>query len=73
MAPYRALIALAAAMLATGAASAQPVTSPAPDSVSVTIYRNPDRPADRPIELGWLRGYALVTEQRTVTIPAGRA
>lgn len=73
MAPNRAQIALAAAMLATGAASAQPVTSSAPDSVSVTIYRNPDRPADRPIELGWLRGYALVTEQRTVTIPAGRA
>ena len=52
---------------------AQTVTSAAPESVSVTIYRSPERSADDAINLNWLRGYALVTEQRRVTIPAGTA
>lgn len=54
-------------------ALAQPVTSPAPDSVSVTIYRAPNGPPDHELERDWLDGYALITEQRTVTLPAGRA
>lgn len=58
---------------AASPAAAQVVTSAAPESVSVTIYRNPDRSADDAIRLAWLRGYALVTEQRRVTIPAGTA
>ncbi|WP_189676266.1 DUF4139 domain-containing protein [Sphingomonas glacialis] len=53
------------------AAPAQTV-SPAPDRVAVTIYRAPDRSADSPIDLSWLGGYALITEQRRVAIPAGR-
>lgn len=48
------------------------VTSAAPDSVAVTVYRAPGRDADDAMDLEWLEGYALVTEQRTVTIPAGR-
>lgn len=52
---------------------AQPVTSEAPTSVSVSIYRGPDRPASRVPDPAWLEGYALVTETRTVRIPAGRA
>jgi hypothetical protein len=52
---------------------AQPVTSPAPDSVSVTIYRAPDAQPDRALRRDWLDGYALITEQRTLTLPAGRA
>lgn len=54
-------------------AAAQTVTSAAPETVSVTIYRNSERSADDAIELDWLRGYALVTETRRVTIPAGTA
>jgi hypothetical protein len=71
MRPLRLLIACAAAMLAA-AASAQVTTSPGPDNVSVTIYREPGRSADAKIELRWLSGYALVTEKRVVDIPAGR-
>jgi hypothetical protein len=48
-------------------------TSPAPDAVSVTVYRDPHRSAQRPMELRWLNGFALVSETRTVTIPAGEA
>lgn len=69
----RLVAACAAAMLAIAPASGQGVTSPGPDSVSVTIYREPGRSADAEIDLEWLSGYALVTEKRTVTIPAGRA
>ncbi|UVO55957.1 DUF4139 domain-containing protein [Sphingomonas sp. SUN039] len=46
-------------------------TSPAPETVSVSIYRAPDRSADEAMNLRYLRGFALVTETRRVTIPAG--
>lgn len=49
------------------------VTSSAPDSVSVSVYRAPDRDSDRAMDLNWLEGYALITERRTVQIPAGKA
>lgn len=49
------------------------ITSPAPESVSVTVYRAPDRASDDAMDLDWLGGYALVTEKRTVEIPAGKA
>lgn len=46
-------------------------TSPAPDAVSVSLYRAPDRKAQEAIDLRELRGFALVTETRQVMIPAG--
>ena len=49
----------------------QVVTSDGPSSVSVTIYRNPNRRASQAMNLRYLRGYALITEQRTITLPAG--
>jgi hypothetical protein len=60
--------------LAGGSAAAQSVASSAgPDRVAVTVYRNPQRPPERPLSLGWLNGYALVSETRQVTIPAGES
>ncbi len=49
----------------------QVVTSGGPSSVSVTVYRDPNRTGDRGMNLRYLGGYALITEQRTVTLPAG--
>ncbi len=49
----------------------QTVTSDGPSSVSVTVYRDPGRTGDRGMNLRYLGGYALITEQRTVTLPAG--
>jgi hypothetical protein len=46
-------------------------TSPAPEAVSVSIYRAPDRSADEAMNLRYLRGFALVTETRRISIPAG--
>ncbi|RYY40319.1 MAG: hypothetical protein EOP59_11965, partial [Sphingomonadales bacterium] len=63
---------LIASLAVAGQARAQTVTSEKPDSVSVSIYRAPDRSADEALELGWLQGYALITETRTVMIPEGR-
>lgn len=67
-------LAVVALMLSAAPALGQGlVTSPGPESVSVSIYRAPDRDSDEAMELGWLEGYALVTEKRTVDIPAGKA
>ena len=49
------------------------VTSAAPDSVAVSVYRAPGRGADEAIDRTDHQGFALITETRTVTIPAGRA
>src|SRR5688500_19780203 len=46
------------------------VSSPAPDRVAVTVYRDPDRGL-QPLNLQWLGGYALVSETRRVSLPAG--
>lgn len=68
--PIRALL-LWFALLVAAPAFAQPaVTSDRPDSVSVTIYRD-SRGGD--LDLDWLTGYALITEKRTIRIPAGRS
>ncbi|HPH70439.1 MAG TPA: hypothetical protein PLF40_32035, partial [Kofleriaceae bacterium] len=48
------------------------VTSSAPVAASVTVYRDPDR-ARGPIDPQWPNGYALISEQRTVTLPAGES
>ncbi|HEY5721259.1 MAG TPA: hypothetical protein VIT45_02965 [Allosphingosinicella sp.] len=57
---------------AAPSAARELVVSPAPESVSVTVYRNPQRGSD-PIDLQWLEGFALITEKRTITIPAGES
>ena len=46
-------------------------TSSAPEAVSVSIYRAPDRSADEAMNRQYLRGFALITETRRVSIPAG--
>jgi hypothetical protein len=72
MAAWRGIMLLA--LLAAAPVGAQPIsTSPAPDSVSVTIYRAPHRAPDGELDLEWLEGYALITETRRVSIPAGEA
>jgi len=60
-------------LTAAPAAAQQIATSPGPSAVSVTVYRAPGRSAAEAINLRWLNGYALITETRAVTIPAGEA
>ena len=64
---------LIAALLFPAALKAQAVvTSPAPERVAVTVYRDPDRGL-QPLNLQWLGGYALVNETRRVRLPAGES
>lgn len=58
-------------LLATPAFAQTTTISPAPSDVSVSIYRAPDRARDERLDLANLRGFALVTETRTIDIPAG--
>jgi hypothetical protein len=62
------LLALSTAAPAVG----QTVTSSAaPAEVALTLYRSPHRSANRPMDLDWLDGLALVTETRRIDVPAG--
>ncbi len=67
--------ALAAVLLApaTPAAAQAVTTSERPQSVAVTVYRAPHRSPDETINLEWLNGYALVSETRQISIPAGES
>jgi hypothetical protein len=65
-------IALLAVLLPAALGAEPVVTSPAPDRVAVTVYRNPDRGLQA-MNLNWLGGYALVSETRRVRIPAGES
>lgn len=49
------------------------IISPKPDSVAVTIYRDPGRGNGGGFNLNYLNGFAVVTEKRTITVPAGPA
>jgi hypothetical protein len=62
-----------AALAAVPAAAQTVVTSAGPERAAVTLYRDPGRSPDRPPNADWLEGFALVTETRTVTLPAGAA
>jgi hypothetical protein len=70
MAAHRLLL-LALALAGEAAQSRNLVSSPGPDRVAVTVYRNPQRPPDQRPNLQWLNGYALISETRQVALPAG--
>jgi hypothetical protein len=68
LAPRLALLTLALA----GAADAQTIaTSQGPDRVAVTVYRDSNRQPEQQPNVRWLNGYALISETRRVTLPAG--
>ncbi|WP_443027707.1 DUF4139 domain-containing protein, partial [Sphingopyxis sp. LC363] len=61
-------------MLAASPAAAQPaVTSLAPEKVSVSVFRDPGRDEGGEISPNWLEGFALISETRTIDLPAGEA
>ena len=67
------IMAAVAASAASPALSQTAVISAAPESVDVTIYRDPGRAPDDSLNLDWLEGYALISETRQVSIPAGES
>lgn len=75
MRALRAFLASAAWLVFWGSAAAAQtvVVSAGPESVDVTVYRNPQRSAETPLETDWLGGYALISETRRISIPAGES
>jgi len=67
------LFALAALAAAAPAAAQRIVTSPRPDSVDVTVYRDTNRHASTAFNRQWLGGYALVSETRRIRLPEGES
>ncbi len=68
----RGLTALVTISIASPLAAQTVVVSPEPETVSLTVYRG-QKYGNAPIDPNWPTGYALVTETRTVTIPAGES
>jgi len=70
----RLLAVLITLLLWPGALAAQQtVVSSAADTVQIAIYRAPNRGAGQPIDRRFPRGYALITETRTVDLPQSDA
>lgn len=63
---------LIALLIAAPATAQSVVTSDHVDGVSVTLYRDPMR-GQGAMDPRWPGGYALITETRTIAVPAGRA
>ncbi|MET0370060.1 MAG: hypothetical protein ABW039_01645 [Sphingobium sp.] len=51
---------------------AETVVSTATDKVSITVYRAPGR-SEGAIDRNWPGGYALISETRTIALPAGES
>jgi hypothetical protein len=60
-------------LAATPAGAQQIVTSARPERVSVTVYRDPERFPHSPPNPEWLNGYALISETRQISVPAGES
>ncbi|MFA9201544.1 MAG: DUF4139 domain-containing protein [Cypionkella sp.] len=44
-----------------------------PTRLAVTVYRDPNRGPDEAMDRDWPRGFAMISETRTVTLPAGES
>jgi hypothetical protein len=66
-------LALLLLLSASPAAAGSVVTSTGPDSVSVSAFRDPGRGEGGEIDLDSLDGFALISEQRTIDLPAGES
>jgi hypothetical protein len=64
----RALALLIASAVPASLPAQQVVVSPNPTRVAVTVYRSP---SDGDMSLDWLDGFAMVSETRHVSLPAG--
>lgn len=68
-----AIFAIALALWSAGAAARETVEASAPESIAVTIYRDPQRGEDEAMKRDWPRGFAMITETRRVTLPPGES
>ncbi|MFC4255347.1 hypothetical protein GRI97_07915 [Altererythrobacter xixiisoli] len=66
---------LAAAVMsgipAVPATARETVDASAPQSLAVTLYRDPNRGESQAMNRNWPQGFAMITETRQVTVPPG--
>lgn len=67
------LIVAALAAPAMPAAARETVDASAPQSLAVTLYRDPNRGEGQTMNRNWPQGFAMITETRQVTVPPGEA
>lgn len=73
---FAALLLAITALAASPSAQAQArsvVEASAPSDLSVTIYRDPGRAPDEEMNRRYPEGFAMISETRTVTLPAGES
>jgi hypothetical protein len=61
------------AFVAVPAAARDTVDASAPSALAVTLYRDPNRGPEQAMNRNWPRGFAMITETRTVTLPPGES
>jgi len=67
------LLAMLAGLLAAPLAARETVDASAPSALAVTLYRDPNRGESEAMNRNWPRGFAMITEKRTVTLPPGES
>jgi hypothetical protein len=60
-------------LLATPAAARDVVDASQPESLAVTLYRDPNRGVGQTMDRDWPRGFAMISETRQVTLPPGES
>ncbi len=61
------------ALVASPAGAREAVEASAPTALAVTLYRDPNRGVDDAMNRAWPRGFAMITEKRTVALPPGES
>ncbi|MFA6219918.1 MAG: hypothetical protein WC692_09105 [Erythrobacter sp.] len=69
----RILLGLVLLAIAAPATAREAVEASAPQELSVTVYRNPDRGENEAMDRALPQGFAMISEVRTVTLPPGGA
>lgn len=60
-------------MLAAPLWAREVIDAAPPSDIAVTIYRDPDRDVDEPLEADYPQGLAMISETRRVTLPKGES
>ena len=64
---------VAATLPAAPVLARETVEASRPQALAVTVYRDPGRDKDSRMNRDWPEGFAMISETRTVTLPAGQS
>jgi hypothetical protein len=67
------LLLMLAGMITAPVLAREAVDASPPSALSVTVYRDPYRGPEQKLDRNWPRGFAMISEKRRVTLPAGES